>query len=358
MPRVTQLLITVLAFSLLFLSGGPAATQRPTTEAPDTKAGLIKALQVLRPRDPQDFLVARIKERGVDFELTDEVARELAAAGAKKIVIDAVRANYRPPAKRAEPVRPPNDFEPEMVWIPPGGFMMGAKNGPEYEKPVHRVTISQGFYMGKYEVTQAQWLTVMGNNPSHFIGDNLPVDQISWSAAVSFVRRLNMRDSAFVYRLPTEAEWEYAARAGTVDDYAGQLDAMGWYVQNSGRVSAQGEALAVLRANDSAEYLRLALENGGRTHPVGRKSPNGYGLFDMHGNVWEWCEDSFHDDYSNAPADGSAWLGGPHAQQHVLRGGSWIDLANWCRSATRAWELPNFSFTFHIGLRVVAQKRP
>lgn len=340
-------LITLLAVLLLAISTGSAQNETIS------KASLMDALKQLKRGDSQAAIVRIIQSRGVDFELTEETKSELTRVGATPGLIEAVRANYRKPATP----NLVNDANLEMVWIPAGSFMMGAKNGPEHEKPLHRVNISQGFYMGKYEVTQAQWQSVMGDNPSHFTGDNLPVEQVSWSAAVSFVKRLNMRDSAFIYRLPTEAEWEYAARAGTMDDYAGQLDAMGWYVQNSGRLTGQGETMAVLRASDAGEYLRLALENGGRTHPVGSKSSNAFGLFDMHGNVWEWCEDSFHGDYSGAPTDGSAWLGGPHAQQHVLRGGSWIDLASWCRSAARAWELPNFSFTFHIGLRVVAQKR-
>src|SRR5205085_11681819 len=117
----------------------------------------------------------------------------------------------------------------EFVWIPAGSFMMGSENGGSDEKPVHRVMISEGFYMGKYEVTQAQWQAVMGNNPSRFKGDNLPVETVSWDDAVSFIAKLNAQNDGYTYRLPTEAEWEYAARAGTTGDYAGDLDAMAWY---------------------------------------------------------------------------------------------------------------------------------
>ena len=113
--------------------------------------------------------------------------------------------------------------------------MMGSTNGGSDEKPVHQVTISQAFYMGKYEVTQGQWQAVMGNNPSNFKGDNLPVETVSWDDAIAFIARLNAQNDGFTYRLPTEAEWEYACRAGTTGDYAGDLDAMAWYGNNSGR---------------------------------------------------------------------------------------------------------------------------
>ena len=121
----------------------------------------------------------------------------------------------------------------EMVYVPPGRFMMGS-NSSDREQPVHEVTINQGFYMGKYEVTQLQWRAVMGNNPSNFKGDNLPVETVSWDDAIAFIARLNAQNDGYGYRLPTEAEWEYACRAGTTGDYAGDLDAMAWYGNNSG----------------------------------------------------------------------------------------------------------------------------
>jgi formylglycine-generating enzyme required for sulfatase activity len=226
----------------------------------------------------------------------------------------------------------------EFVWIPPGNFMMGAENGgdykkpvhngDDYEKPVHRVTISEGLYMGKYEVTQAQWQAVMGNNPSQFKGDNLPVAEVSWDDAIAFIARMNAQNDGYTYRLPSEAEWEYAARAGTTGDYAGDLDAMAWYSANSGN----------------------------KTHSVGTKLPNAFGLFDMHGNVWEWCQDWYHNTYAGAPADGSAWLSGGEQHDRVLRGGSWDDYANYCRSAFRRWYAPN-GRGFGFGLRVVAVTR-
>ena len=211
---------------------------------------------------------------------------------------------------------------------------MGSTNGEADEKPVHQVTINYSFYIGKYEVTQAQWQAVMGNNPSSFKGEipgplfNLPVEQVSWDDAQSFINKLNESNDGFTYRLPTEAEWEYACRAGTTGDYAGNLSEMAWFAENS--------------------------QN--RTHNVGEKQPNGWGLFDMHGNVWEWCQDWYHDSYSGAPADGSAWLGGVQLYR-VLRGGSWgnKDAAS-LRSASRSRNTPDNRF-YDKGLRVVAVAR-
>jgi formylglycine-generating enzyme required for sulfatase activity len=194
----------------------------------------------------------------------------------------------------------------EMVYIPPGKFMMGS-NSYDKEQPVHEVTISQAFYMGKYEVTQGQWQAVMSNNPSTFKGDNLPVETVSWDDAAAFIARLNAQNDGFNYRLPTEAEWEYACRAGTTGDDVGDLDAIAWYGNNSGRGRLDAEEIW---RTDTANYLKRITENGGQTHAVGSKLPNSFGLFDMKGNVWEWCQDWYHDSYNGAPTDGSAWLSG------------------------------------------------
>ncbi len=214
--------------------------------------------------------------------------------------------------------------------MPAGSFMMGSANGESNEKPVHQVTISQPFYIGKYEVTQAQWQSVMGNIPSYFkdCGGNCPVEQVSWDDAQNFINKLNEGNDGFRYRLPTEAEWEYACRAGTTGDYAGDLDSMAWHSANS----------------------------GSKTHLVGAKQPNGFGLYDMHGNVWEWCEDWYHSNYDGAPSDGSAWLSGGEQKYRVLRGGSWVNLAAYLRSALRGLNTPVIRLSI-VGFRLVAVVR-
>lgn len=223
----------------------------------------------------------------------------------------------------------------ELVYVPAGSFMMGSTSGGNNRRPIHQVTIREGFYMSKHEVTQAQWQAVMGSNPSltwsnpsSSIGDNLPVVQVSWNDAQEFIRKLNVRNDGYTYRLPSEAEWEYACRAGTTGDYAGNLDAMAWYDKNS----------------------------GGKTHPVGQKQPNAFGLYDMHGNAYEWCEDWYHENYNGAPVNGSAWLSGGKQEYRVFRGGSQGNEAPNLRSASRYGNYPGFRGN-GLGLRVVAVSR-
>jgi formylglycine-generating enzyme required for sulfatase activity len=187
---------------------------------------------------------------------------------------------------------------PEMVELPAGSFDMGSTKGKPDEQPVHRVSI-KSFAIAKTEVTQAQWQAVMGTNPSNFstCGDACPVEQVSWDDAQAYIKKLNARTGR-QYRLPTEAEWEYACRAGTELEYCGSdtVDSVSWNDINSGSFFFN------------------------TPHPVATKKPNAFGLYDMSGNVWEWVEDSYHDSYAGAPADGSAWLGG---SMRVLRGGAW-----------------------------------
>ena len=204
------------------------------------------------------------------------------------------------------------------------------------EAPAHRVVIKGPFYMGKYEVTQEEWYRVMGNNPASFktekVGMNSrrhPVETVSWNDAQEFVKRLNAQSSGVVFRLPSEAEWEYAARAGTSTEYSfgddpAQLGDYAWYDGNSNNM----------------------------THSVGQKRPNDFGLYDMHGNVWEWVADTWHDNYNGAPTDGSVWgsLGNEKAN---LRGGAWSNNSNNCRSASRGRNDPDHLFNGR-GCRVVA----
>jgi formylglycine-generating enzyme required for sulfatase activity len=198
----------------------------------------------------------------------------------------------------------------EMVSIPRGTFMMGSpkteKERSGSEGPQHRVTI-QPFWMGKYPITQRQWQAVMGNNPSKFKGDNRPVEMVSWHDVVEFCQRLSEKTGK-TYRLPSEAEWEYACRAGTTTPF---------YF---------GETITTDLVNYDGDYPYAAGPKGiyrKQTTEVGIFPPNAFGLYDMHGNVWEWCADPCHDNYQGAPTDGSVWQEGK-SSLFVLRGGSWV----------------------------------
>ena len=206
--------------------------------------------------------------------------------------------------------------------MPAGEFDMGSPSGDDSryrdEGPVHKVKIPNNFYLGKYEVTQEQWREVMGDSPSIYKGDDLPVEQVSWDDVQDFTKKLNQKEGTDKYRLPSEAEWEYAARAGTTTRYSfgddgGELGDYAWYGDNSGN----------------------------KTHPVGQKKPNPWGLYDMHGNVWEWVQDLYHSDYKGAPTDGSAWESGSGSFR-VLRGGGWGNVAQVCRSALRYDDDPGY----------------
>ncbi len=195
----------------------------------------------------------------------------------------------------------------KMISIPAGTFQMGS-NSYSDEKPIHRVNIS-AFKLGKYEVTQKQWQAVMGNNPSSFKNcDSCPVEEVSWNDIQNFIKKLN-KQTGQKFRLPSEAEWEYACRSGGKNEkYCGgsNVSSLGWYRNNS----------------------------GSKTHPVGQKSPNGLGLYDMSGNVWEWVQDCWNNSYNGAPSDGSA-RSSSNCERRVLRGGSWYYKPDTLRSANR-----------------------
>ncbi|HEX8175922.1 MAG TPA: formylglycine-generating enzyme family protein [Pyrinomonadaceae bacterium] len=221
-----------------------------------------------------------------------------------------------------------NQLGIEFAYIPSGSFVMGSNTGGADERPARRVSIRRGFYIGRYEITQAQWRAVMGDNPSNFKGEDLPVEQVSWTDAQAFVKKLNERGDPFLYRLPTEAEWEYACHGQMTGESMGALDSIAWYFNNS----------------------------VGKTHPVGEKQPNGWGLHDMLGNVWEWVEDVYHESYRGAPTDGSAWVAGGDQKYRILRGGSWIDNAFYCRVGERIRATPD-TRQRNSGLRIVAVPR-
>ena len=222
------------------------------------------------------------------------------------------------------------DVEFEMVYVAGGTFMMGAtseqgSDAYEDERPVHSVTLSS-FHIGKYEVTQGLWREVMGSNPSlNKAGDDYPVEKVSWEDCQKFVRKLNAR-TGLNFRLPTEAEWEYAARGGRKSrgyKYSGSnsLGNVAWYEANS----------------------------GGETHPVGRKSPNELGLYDMSGNVWEWCQDRYGSYGSSSQTDPAGPSGG---SDRVLRGGCFNGFAMSCRVSYRFNYGPGYRNDLY-GLRLV-----
>lgn len=226
----------------------------------------------------------------------------------------------------------------EMVWIAPGEFAMGSPEN-EYgrfdnEGPQHRVRISRGYWMGKYEVTQAQWEQVMGHNPAKFKGPRNPVHQVSWYDCQKFVVKLNQKTAdqrpagTGSFGLPTEAEWEYACRAGTttrfnLGDADADLERAGWINSNSGKT----------------------------THPVGEKQANAWGLYDMHGNVMEWCQDWYGSYDGEMETDPT----GPTSETYrVLRDGDWNHMQRCCRSAVRGNGGPAFAGEI-FGLRVVCR---
>ena len=225
-----------------------------------------------------------------------------------------------------------NSYGMKFVWIPPGNFMMGSPKDEKErraDETQHKVTLTKGFYMGVYTVTQEQWQEVMGKNPSHFKGEkNLPVDSVSWNDCQEFIKKLREKDKK-PYRLPSEAEWEFACRAGTTTPFH------------------FGETISTDQANYNGEIGKNGVFRQ-KTTPVGSFPANAFGLHDMHGNVWQWCQDW----YGEYPQKDVVDPQGPEKGQiRVLRGGSWFDFPEICRSACRFWDEPGCRFD-RFGLRV------
>ena len=221
-----------------------------------------------------------------------------------------------------------NTIGMKFTHIPAGEFMMGEDGHDSQKKPVHKVNISKPFYLGTYHVTQREWKTVMGDNPSNSKGDDLPVEKVSWNDVQEFIKKLNQKEGTDKYRLPSEAEWEYSCRAGTTSrflfgDCESMLGEYAWYNGNS----------------------------SSKPHPVGQKKPNLWGLYDMHGNVWEWVQDWWHGNYNGAPSDGSVWEDGGGSNR-VRRGGSWSRNAHGCRSVSRISNVPS-NRSSYLGFRLL-----
>ncbi len=225
-----------------------------------------------------------------------------------------------------------NNVDLEMVPLPSGVFTIGSpeNEGYEDERPQHEVTIP-GFFIGKYPITQAQWAVIaslpkvergLNLDPSCFKGNDRPVERISWYDAVEFCQRLS-RETGRAYRLPSEAEWEYACRAGSESK---------WCFGNN--------------ENELKDYAWYANNSNAQTHPVGEKKSNQWGLYDIYGQVWEWCADERHDDYEGKPTDRNENL-------FPLRGGSWVDGPDDCRSASRVNDIMRGDRFNNVGFRVL-----
>ncbi|OGV56248.1 MAG: hypothetical protein A2X45_12195 [Lentisphaerae bacterium GWF2_50_93] len=219
-----------------------------------------------------------------------------------------------------------------LVKLEPGEFVMGSDKWSGDEKPAHKVKLGRSFWIGRTEITQSQYEKIAGKNPSLYGGKNAPAEQLSWESAVDFCRKLTESDKSripegYAYRLPTEAEWEYACRAGTTGDYAGKIEDLAWDGSNS--------------------------KNS--TQEVATKSPNAWGIYDMHGNVWEWCLDSCEygekgvrtETFTEGLSDPCSTKG----DFRVLKGGSWCFDKKFCRSSTRYADKPDFAAA-DIGFRI------
>jgi formylglycine-generating enzyme required for sulfatase activity len=337
---------------LLFLASGctgAAVKTAPPGENPPhgVDAALWKTVDGLVAKlGDDDYFVREAAQKGIEAlpgsalgAVKASVGRRVADAEIKHRGEKAVAALEEKAFWEKAPKEFTNSIGMKLISIPGGEFLMGSpeteKNRFDNEGPQHRVKITKAFYMGTTEVTQEQWKAVMGNNPSKFQGDNLPVENVSWNDCQEFLNKLSAKDKK-TYRLPTEAEWEYACRAGTTTPFN------------------TGETISTDQANYNGNFIYgdgVKGEERQQTTPVGSFHPNTWGLYDMHGNVWEWCEDWYDENYyRSSPAadpDGPSAQGAPH----VSRGGSWSNVPWICRSAFRAGFSPVYRL---VGFRVVA----
>ncbi len=278
-------------------------------------------------------------ERSVDGIVENE--DQVSSTGTAPVRQDKPARNKRRGVYETHPPFEVNGMK--FVWVPPGDFMMGSPEdepGRNDRETLHKVILTEGFYMQSTEVTQAQWEAVMGSNPSYFkeCGPDCPVESVSWEGAQAFIKKLNDRGGDYEYRLPTEAQWEYACRARTETAY-------NWGNESDCTKANYGNGLFFSECKDV---------NPGKTVEVGSYPPNFWGLYDMHGNVWEWCSDWFGY-YPAGPATDP--LGPESGADRVIRGGSWNDYAGLCRSAFRHHISPDYRYQ-SLGFRVVAVRGP
>jgi formylglycine-generating enzyme required for sulfatase activity len=297
-------------------------------DTPDTRKKALDALEQVLKLDPQNKEALALKERLAKSDVPESLRAPFDAKTAKS-------AQQRWADHLGKELVITNKVGVKLTLIPPGTFMMGTPDNEadreDDEGPQHQVTLTKAFYLGVTEVTQAQWKAIMGeaNNPSEFKGDDLPVEQVSWREVTDFCIRLSQKENR-KYRLPTEAEWEYACRAGVQGAYSSgnseeALKQVGWYSAIS----------------------------DDKSHPVGQKTANAWGLFDMHGNVWEWCGDWYEAEY---PAKVLTDPTGPSdtTDERTLRGGSWWDEAGLCRAGKRNMNAEDEKYNT-VGFRVVLE---
>ena len=284
--------------------------------------------QVFTAVTRQQAAAQRVTELAEQVEsVTQELEETRADVDAVREAVAGLAAASPVPAAAQLPETWTNDLQMTFVLVPAGSFDMGSESGDDDERPVRTVPVDVPFYISQFEVTQAQWFSVMESDPSAFSDDdNRPVENVSWNDAQAFIDKLNATDPAATYRLPTEVEWEYAARAGSTAAYGygddpAELDAYAWYAGNADNT----------------------------THPVGEKQPNAWDIHAMHGGVWEWVQNRYG---PYAPSAGAESPDPPPGLRRVLRGGSWLSPAGDCRAASRSHAHPAFRGS-HVGFRLV-----
>jgi len=302
-----------------FLSDAKPESKRKKEEKPTKAAKKPTGQSKSVSGDEQRAqLLEKLRNSGISVSVDPESLEKLRNSG--------ISGSGDPESKPESIAKSPNK-QVEMVFVKGGTFMMGSEDGDDDEKPVHQVTVSD-FYIGKYEVTQKLWKEVMGSNPSSFKGDDRPVEYVSWHDVQEFIRKLNKKTGGN-YRLPTEAEWEYAARGG-----------------------AKSRGYKYAGSNNIGEVAEYVGNNNKETKPVGGKKPNELGIYDMSGNVWEWCSD-WYGDYSSSSQTNPT---GPSSGSYrVLRGGSWNGGASRCRVACRNGYPPTLSGSI-LGFRLVSPR--
>jgi len=341
------------------LAAPPPSSAAPVLETAPTAAGpwQVDPLAPIHEPEPGKFWVVIDPVAGpatqfyrlvVDGVSGPVEARSLTPLSAGGFVI----AYEAAPFQEVLTVLLPGEVPLELVRIPAGSFWMGSTEGEPgrppgaTEQPLHEVILDRDFYLARYEVTQAQWLALMPANPSGFAGNpHNPVEQVSWAASQQFIDRLSALGEG-VFRLPSEAEWEYACRAGTLTRFS--------FGESADCDEGTEDCAAGVLPGNRSDYMWWEGNSGYAPHPVGLRLPNLWGLHDMHGNVYEWVEDDWHWDYFGAPEDGAAWVDAPRDTIRVARGGSWGSGAWYCRSARRHAVLGG-SPADVVGFRVVRE---